>query len=118
MPVSSASAWPGVKRSGYGCVVASAWPGASLRPRLRNMCIAPSPSTRFASGLKLWAQPPDFSPRLQVCLHCGSGGGRNGEHGGVVCDSLDCGVYYERNKVAFEMAAAQAQLEAALPLLE
>ena len=53
---------------------------------------------------------------LQVCLHCGGGGG-GGQHGGVVCDSLDCGAYYERRKVAFEMAAAQAQLEAALPLI-
>jgi len=35
-----------------------------------------------------------------------------------VCDSLDCGVYFERRKMAFEVAAAQAQLEAALPLLE
>lgn len=53
---------------------------------------------------------------MQVCVHCSGGGGR-GQHGGVVCDSLDCSVYYERRKVAFEMAAAEAQLEAALPLL-
>jgi hypothetical protein len=35
-----------------------------------------------------------------------------------VCDSLDCGVYYERRKVAFEMAAAAAQQDNALPLLD
>jgi len=58
----------------------------------------------------------------QVCLHCGGGGdsrrSRDRAPGGVVCDSLDCGVYFERRKMAFEVAAAQAQLEAALPLLE
>lgn len=31
--------------------------------------------------------------------------GYNAGCGGVVCDSLDCGVYYERRKVAGELAA-------------
>ena len=58
----------------------------------------------------------------QVCLHCGGGGDsrrtRERAPGGIVCDSLDCGVYYERRKVAFEMAAAAAQQDNALPLLD
>lgn len=55
---------------------------------------------------------------VRICLHCGAGGGRNVQTGGIVCDSLDCGVYYERRKVAHELAAASALGQAGLMLLE
>ena len=75
-------------------------------------------NARLASSLLRLAITFAEVPGTQVCLHCGGGGGRNASEGGVVCNSLDCSVYFERRKVAFEMAAAQAQLDAALPLLE
>ncbi len=55
----------------------------------------------------------------QICLHCGGGGGRPAVAGpgGVVCDSLDCAVYFERRKAAWEGATARAQLDAALAVL-
>ena len=40
------------------------------------------------------------------------------QQGGIVCDSLDCGVYYERRKVAHELAAAAALSKAGLGLLD
>ncbi len=41
---------------------------------------------------------------VRLCLHCGGGGGRavSAHGGGVVCDNLDCGMYYERRKLFFE----------------
>ncbi|GIL62894.1 hypothetical protein Vafri_17102, partial [Volvox africanus] len=71
---------------------------------------------------------------VRICLHCGGGGGRpmtsaaavvrtagatapacelngfNAGYGGMVCDSLDCGVYFERRKLAGELAALGALL--------
>lgn len=54
---------------------------------------------------------------VRICLHCNGGGGRQLQTGGIVCDSLDCGVYYERRKVAHELAAAAALGQAGLALL-
>lgn len=54
---------------------------------------------------------------VRICLHCNGGGGRQIQQGGIVCDSLDCGVYYERRKVAHELAAATALSQAGLGLL-
>ena len=54
---------------------------------------------------------------VQICLHCNGGGGRQLQTGGIVCDSLDCGVYYERRKFAHELAAAAALGQAGLALL-
>lgn len=54
---------------------------------------------------------------MQVCLHCGGGGGRSIGHGGILCNSLDCGVYFERRKVAHELAAASALAESGVSLL-
>ncbi|KAK9818869.1 hypothetical protein WJX74_003598 [Apatococcus lobatus] len=54
---------------------------------------------------------------VQVCLHCGGGGGRSINHGGVMCNSLDCGVYFERRKVAHELAAASALADSGVGLL-
>jgi DNA polymerase zeta len=53
---------------------------------------------------------------VRVCLHCGGGGGRVPAQGGVVCDSLDCGVFFERRKAAAVAAAAGALCDAALDL--
>jgi DNA polymerase zeta len=55
---------------------------------------------------------------VRLCLHCGGGGGLNSEHGGVVCDSVDCGVYFERRKVLAESEALVALAEAGMTLLE
>ncbi|KAK9829480.1 hypothetical protein WJX72_006119 [[Myrmecia] bisecta] len=55
---------------------------------------------------------------VRVCLHCSSGGGRNLSEGGVACDSLDCGVFFERRKVSHELAAALALRTAGLQLLQ
>ena len=44
---------------------------------------------------------------VRVCLHCGGGGGRKASEGGIVCDSLDCGVFFERRKAIDEAAAAR-----------
>ena len=52
----------------------------------------------------------------QVCLHCGGGGGRLQSGDGITCDSLDCGVFFERRKAAGEAAAAEALCQAALAL--
>ncbi len=37
--------------------------------------------------------------------------------GGIMCDSLDCGVYFERRKVWFELRAAEALAEAGQAIL-
>ena len=38
--------------------------------------------------------------------------------GGIVCDSLDCGVYFERRKLAAELAAVEALADAGLRQLD
>ena len=40
------------------------------------------------------------------------------QDGGVTCNSLDCGAYYERRKVTHELASAAALEQAGLALLE
>lgn len=55
---------------------------------------------------------------VRLCAHCGGGGGRAAAEGGIVCDSLDCGLYYERRKLAAELAAVAALAEAGLSQLE
>ena len=63
-----------------------------------------------------------YRPETQVvlvraCLHCGGGGGRDPSGGGIACDSLDCGVFFERVKARAEAAAARALCDAGLVLL-
>lgn len=53
---------------------------------------------------------------LRICLHCGGGGGRDVENGGIVCDSLDCGIYFERRKVVAELAVTRGLAAAGLAL--
>jgi hypothetical protein len=38
--------------------------------------------------------------------------------GGIVCNSLDCGVYFERRKVWFELCASRGLAEAGLSILD
>lgn len=38
--------------------------------------------------------------------------------GAIVCDSLDCGVYFERRKVWYELQAVAALAQAGLALLD
>ena len=54
---------------------------------------------------------------MRACLHCGGGGGRDPGGGGIACDSLDCGVFFERVKARAEAAAARALCDAGLALL-
>eukprot|EP00882_Tetradesmus_deserticola_P010797 GHRQ01011406.1.p1 GENE.GHRQ01011406.1~~GHRQ01011406.1.p1 ORF type:complete len:203 (+),score=80.10 GHRQ01011406.1:330-938(+) len=54
---------------------------------------------------------------VRLCQSCGGGGGLNVRHGGVVCGSLDCGVYYERHKVVGELRGMCAVAAAGLQLL-
>lgn len=51
---------------------------------------------------------------LRICLHCGGGGGRDIDTGGIVCDSLDCGIYFERRKVVAELAVTRGLAAAGL----
>lgn len=53
----------------------------------------------------------------RACLHCGGGGGRDAGAGGIVCDSLDCGVFFERAKARGEVGVARALCDAGLALL-
>ena len=67
-----------------------------------------------------------YTHMVRLCLHCGGGGGTAGHvtggssgappapgfsGAGVVCDSLDCGVYFERRKLAHEGATLRALAE-------
>jgi hypothetical protein len=54
---------------------------------------------------------------VRLCQSCGGGGGWNVRHGGVVCGSLDCGVYFERYKVVGELRSMSAVAAAGLQLL-
>ncbi|KAG7673423.1 hypothetical protein KSW81_006633 [Nannochloris sp. 'desiccata'] len=59
-----------------------------------------------------------YTHLVKVCGACGGGGGTlNVEEGGIVCDSLDCGVYFERRKVWREMQAGEALAAAGLSAL-
>eukprot|EP00879_Flechtneria_rotunda_P013763 GHRR01014376.1.p1 GENE.GHRR01014376.1~~GHRR01014376.1.p1 ORF type:complete len:427 (+),score=142.69 GHRR01014376.1:156-1436(+) len=54
---------------------------------------------------------------VRLCQSCGGDGGWNVRHGGVMCASLDCGVYYERYKVMGELRGMSAVAAAGLQLL-
>lgn len=52
---------------------------------------------------------------VRVCLQCGGGGGRSrAPEGSIVCDSLDCGVFFERRKANGEAAASRVLCDLAL----
>ena len=57
---------------------------------------------------------------VRLCLHCGGGGGdaRVCGPGGIVCDSLDCGVFYERRKALQESTTLALVTKRAMDLLE
>lgn len=48
----------------------------------------------------------------RICTACGGSSG--GAHGDISCTSLDCGIYFERRKVYFEVRTARA-LESVIP---
>ena len=58
-----------------------------------------------------------YTHLVKVCAACGGGGTVNVEEGGIVCDSLDCGVYFERRKVWRELQAGEALAAAGLKAL-
>lgn len=41
----------------------------------------------------------------RICTNCGGG---LGSHGSIACESLDCGIYFERKKVYYERQTAMA----------
>jgi hypothetical protein len=60
---------------------------------------------------------------LNLCNHCGGGGGVAGEpmdledtH--IVCQSLECGVHFERAKTRHELRNMRSLASAAMQLLE
>lgn len=58
----------------------------------------------------------------RVCIQCGGGGGLPGqevdmEDGHIVCQSLECGVYFERTKTKHEMKNMKVLSEVAFQLL-
>jgi hypothetical protein len=57
---------------------------------------------------------------VRLCLQCGGGGGdaRVCGPGGVVCDSLDCGVFYERRKALQESTTLSLATRRAMDLLQ
>ena len=65
-----------------------------------------------------------YSHLVRLCGACGGGGGGVSSSsgavsdGGVVCDSLDCGVFFERRKVWQELTSAAALAEAGTGVLE
>lgn len=54
---------------------------------------------------------------VRLCQSCGGGGGWDVRHGGVVCTSLDCGLYYEGYKVLGELRSMAALAAAGLEML-
>lgn len=50
---------------------------------------------------------------VRLCSACGGGGGLPSPDGGIVCASLDCGIYFERRKVWHELQTARAVANAA-----
>jgi hypothetical protein len=54
---------------------------------------------------------------VRLCQSCGGGGGWDARHGGVVCTSLDCGLYYEGHKVAGELRSMAALAAAGMGML-
>ena len=57
---------------------------------------------------------------VRICLHCGGGGGRQPPlpAESIICDSLDCAVFFERRKTAHELTASLALASAGLSLLD
>lgn len=57
---------------------------------------------------------------VRLCLHCGGGGAKLTPPPGdsIVCDSLDCAVFFERRKTAHELTASLALSNAGLSLLD
>lgn len=53
---------------------------------------------------------------VRICHHCGGGGSMG--LGGVACDSLDCGLFFERQKTRRELSAALALQDAGLDMLK
>lgn len=59
---------------------------------------------------------------MRICTHCGGGGGAGGaeadmEDTAIVCESLECGVYFERTKTKHEMKNMKVLAEVAFELL-
>ena len=55
---------------------------------------------------------------VRICLSCGGGSMGNArgprEDGGVACDSIDCGLFFERKKVSRELRSAEVLVDIVL----
>jgi hypothetical protein len=78
-------------------------------------------STPQVSGVVLAARAARLERQhqqlIRLCQSCGGGGGWDARHGGVVCTSLDCGLYYERFKVLGELRSMAALAASGLGML-
>jgi DNA polymerase zeta len=54
---------------------------------------------------------------VRICLHCGGGGGGVIEEGAVVCNSIDCEVFFERAKLSHEARVSRALIDEVSTLL-
>jgi hypothetical protein len=61
-----------------------------------------------------------YASLVRLCLQCGGGGGDPAAcgAGGIVCDSLDCGVFFERRKALQESTTLALVTRRAVDLLE
>lgn len=92
------------------------------------MCRAQPQLAGWTLISKCAALEQQYAHTVRLCLHCGGGGG--GETGcgsagnigttsgpgtgGILCTSLDCGVYFERRKLAAEQGAMSTLRDACL----
>eukprot|EP00887_Chlorella_sp_A99_P007603 scaffold20.g7603.t1 len=84
-----------------------------------NACRA-EPQLAVAVLAARWSgQEARYCQLAHVCRQCGGGGRVHfAGDGGIACDSLDCGVYFERRKAWHELRAAARLGETALEALD
>lgn len=80
-------------------------------------CLAKPASSYATMQLRASSIERQHRHMVRICLHCGGGGGGNIEEGAVVCNSLDCEVYFERVKLSHETRVARALIEECSTLL-
>lgn len=58
-----------------------------------------------------------YTQLVRVCLSCGGGGARSSAaDGAIACRSLDCGIFFDREKLGNELATAEALARVACEL--
>lgn len=100
---------------------------SAARP-LCDECIAAPDQAVVTLTLRVARLERQHARLVRICAACGGGGASdaalNADNalmlvpcGGVACDSLECGIYYERRKTGHELAAAQALMYSSLRTL-